>query len=139
MKLFPFVARWKDGTIRIFGIKSVSYDLKLEHVRTENFKGFGKIPVRRAARDSAGRLVYDRSKIVIHPEIGSNSIHIATDSKEIKKRIRRIRPDEMRELENINEQIRALFDRRDQLIRAAWDRGHVVTLKELKDQIKGKE
>lgn len=56
---------------------------------------------------------------------------VNASAKEIKKYIRRLRPEERKELDRIDKQIAELERLRAHTLKSAWSKGHVVTLKEV--------
>lgn len=73
----------------------------------------------------------DRSRV--RAGVGYQSSEMALRRTEIRKHLRRLRPQEAAELDALDTKIRALRDERDGVLRRAWQRGHVMTVKEVRE------
>jgi len=113
---------------RLTALRSVSYPFKTKvtgHIR------IGGLP----PINQAQIVGENKSRLFIKPYIG-HQFNIPKKADEVKKHIRKIRPEEMAIVDQINREISDLKEKREQVIRDAWAKAHVVTIKELESLIK---
>lgn len=108
-------------------IDYVSYREKTEVVGTILAAGFGNINTIR------GTGKFDKSIFTIR--VDNNIFSCPATHEGVKSVLRRLRQEEAVELDQIDAQLSALRERRIDLLKAAWNKGHVITVKELVDQI----
>jgi len=80
---------------------------------------------------STGRVDKDRLELWTDGII----LVVAATHDEIKKKIRRLRPEEAAQLDAIDAEFATLREKRAALLKEAWARGHTVTVKELVEKI----
>lgn len=76
---------------------------------------------------------YDRSRLNFY-YAGTGRTGIPATADGVRKFIRRIRPQELARLAEIDAQIAELERQRNSLVKEAWAKGHVVTLTEVKEK-----
>lgn len=110
------------STIRITKIKSVFYEPIRKRVGSVRVAGLGNIPT----LENTGKV--DKSRLVVNT---GHLISVPASKAEVHKRYRKLRPEESRRINDIDRRINELRLEREALLREAWDKGHVVTVKEL--------
>jgi hypothetical protein len=76
------------------------------------------------------RAGFDKSALHVTTGVYGTTVRTAED---VKRVIRRLRPQEAVELDMLDEQIRVLQQRRRDVANQAWAKAHVVTLSELRE------
>lgn len=122
-KSYPFIIRPEKGRLQRANIKRVFFARKT--VPSTSIPAFG-VTIGR----STGKV--DRTRL----QIFTTHANIAVDAnpKKIREKIRRIRPEEQKQLELYDTEIARLFAERTTFLKTVWEKGHVVTVKELIEQ-----
>jgi hypothetical protein len=121
----PFILMY-NGFPLLVDLKRVSYPPKTKVTKTIKVDGFGNIPV----TTPTGK--FDHSQITLWKT--SPTLTISENKTAIDSRLRRLRQQEAEELEKIDAEIHELRTRREALIKKAWIKGNVVTVKELTER-----
>jgi len=88
--------------------------------------GIGTAPIMR----DTGK--YDNSTFSIHTK-RAGYINVIASREGVKTKLRRIRPDEQAQLDALDAQIAELHEKKNELLKLAWNKAHVVTVKELEE------
>lgn len=82
----------------------------------------------------------DRFTLDGHGRSGSHSEHVRTNPVEVKKNVRRVRPEELAEIAKVDadiavveQELKTLKATRAEIVATAWAKAHVVTVKELEE------
>lgn len=71
-------------------------------------------------------------------EIGTKRagwLQVEASREGVKSKLRRVRPEEQAMLDAIDEKIHALHEQKNELLKLAWSKAHVVTVKELESMV----
>jgi hypothetical protein len=118
----PFILKYDDERRQV-ELERVTYPPITRLKETVKIPGFGNVPF----SECTGK--FDKSKFTLWTTRGT--VNCSANKEGVHGRIRRIRPQEAAILDEIDEQIKALRERRAEVVKLAWLRAHVVTVKEL--------
>ncbi len=117
----------KDSNVRQVELGSVTY--KPITRQTGSIAGpFGTIPI----STPTGKV--DKSYLYLLSY--GHGYTVRANHDDIKRKIRRLRPEEAAQLDTLDEEMSVLRERRVELLKTAWQRAHTVTIKELTEKIK---
>jgi hypothetical protein len=116
---------WGDARI-VDGI-DVSFHEKLRQTGTHTVKGIGTFRTMAAT----GRYLHNAFHVYVH---GLSTFELAATKTAVHSHIRILRQAEADKIDEIERQLADLRSRRRELIKEAWEKGNVVTVKELTEQ-----
>lgn len=102
--------------------------LTVEH--SEIYRDSGRRIAGIRVMSPTGRRNRNELLITAYPAPG---FHVRTERAAIRRKIRKLRAQEAAQIESLDAQIDELRRQRRELVKAAWERANVVTLKELEE------
>lgn len=129
LKQRSYLYRYRGAnTIRIGQIKSAKHPEIRKQIDTLHIPGIGTAPVMK------GTGKRDHSQVQVN--VGGAWITLRLHPKDVRQCLRLLREDEAVKLRAIELKIRELEQAREELIKQAWTKGHVVLLKDLEEMAK---
>jgi gamma-glutamylcyclotransferase (GGCT)/AIG2-like uncharacterized protein YtfP len=126
----PFILKYNDERRQV-ELQSVTYPPITRVKEVINIRGIGNIGM----SECTGK--FDKSKFSLWTTRGNITIAATKDG--VHGRIRRLREQEAKLLDEIDAQMAELRSRRAEIVKLAWQKANVVTVKELAEQADEKE
>jgi len=122
----PFILKYNGRPTQV-ELRRVTYPPITRLKETVAIPGFGNAPV----REGTGK--FNKSQVTLWTSSAIISVDANKDA--VHDRIRRLRQQESQLLDEIDTQIKLLRERREAILKLAWQKANIVTVKELVEQV----